>query len=275
MLKRIVSGLIGLPLLVVVVLYGGWLLQFAILALSLIGLKEFFGALLPKRPPVRFAAYGFAAVYIGRIVDYQPNSVALLLFFSIFIMLMLVFLVLCHGAITIRDVVVTFLGFFYVPFLLSFLYAVWDSPYGAAMVWLVFLSAWGSDTFAYFVGKTIGRHKLCPQLSPNKTVEGAVGGVVGAAVLGMLYAFLMLWLQPGNLAQLGVGFVPVSAAVCAVCAALSQFGDLAASAIKRHTGVKDFGTLIPGHGGVLDRFDSVLFTAPGVYIALALLQING
>jgi phosphatidate cytidylyltransferase len=121
------------------------------------------------------------------------------------------------------------------------------------IVWLIFLCSWGCDTCAYCVGMLIGKHKMAPVLSPKKSVEGAVGGVAGAALLGALYA-----LATG-------GLVLEYALICAVGALISMVGDLAASAVKRNQNIKDYGTLIPGHGGILDRFDSVIFTAPVIY----------
>ena len=123
-----------------------------------------------------------------------------------------------------------------------------------------FLSSWGCDTCAYCVGMLIGKHKMAPVLSPKKSVEGGVGGVIGAALLGLLYAFAMNhW---GN-----AGLDPVFCAItCGVGGIISQIGDLAASAIKRNYEIKDYGKLIPGHGGILDRFDSVIFTAPVIFI---------
>ena len=120
-------------------------------------------------------------------------------------------------------------------------------------MWLIFLCSWGADTCAYCVGMLIGKHKMAPVLSPKKSVEGAVGGVAGAALLGFLF----------QLATDGPSYE--YAVICAVGALISMVGDLAASAIKRNMEIKDYGTLIPGHGGILDRFDSVIFTAPIIY----------
>ena len=125
---------------------------------------------------------------------------------------------------------------------------------------LIFLSSWGCDTFAYCTGMLLGRHKLAPVLSPKKSVEGAIGGIAGAALLGVLYGVL----TKGN--------IPIYALICAVGAAASQVGDLAASAVKRQHNIKDYGHLIPGHGGILDRFDSVIVTAPMIYILAVLLM---
>ena len=151
----------------------------------------------------------------------------------------------------------------------SFLYQVRSMPDGIYLVWLIVLSSWGCDTCAYCVGMLIGKHKMAPKLSPKKTVEGAVGGVLGAALLGFLYGAyfegsMEVILRPGV----------ISAAACAIAAVISQIGDLAASAIKRNHNVKDYGHLIPGHGGILDRFDSMIFTAPAIYFAIMFLGLR-
>ena len=126
-------------------------------------------------------------------------------------------------------------------------------------MWLIFLCSWGCDTCAYCVGMLIGKHKMAPVLSPKKSVEGAVGGVAGAVLLGVIYAAA----TKGPMAEYAL--------ICGVGALISMVGDLAASAIKRNMGIKDYGKLIPGHGGILDRFDSVIFTAPVIYyLTLAL-----
>ena len=131
---------------------------------------------------------------------------------------------------------------------------------------LVFLCSWGCDTCAYCVGMLIGKHKMAPKLSPKKSVEGAIGGLAGAALLGALYA-LAINQWGGASAQ-----PSAYALICLVGGMISMVGDLAASAIKRNHEIKDYGTLIPGHGGILDRFDSVIFTAPVIYyLATALM----
>jgi phosphatidate cytidylyltransferase len=138
---------------------------------------------------------------------------------------------------------------------------------GGALVVLVFLSAWGNDTCAYCVGVLFGKHKMSPKLSPKKSVEGFIGGVVGAALLGALYTLLY-----GKITGEAVtgGRVVLFAAICGIGGMISVVGDLAASAIKRQYGIKDYSKLIPGHGGILDRFDSMIMTAPIVYYLVTL-----
>ena len=152
-----------------------------------------------------------------------------------------------------------FFGFFYTALMLSYIYQIRMLDGGEFLVWLVFVSAWGSDVFAYCVGMLIGKHKAFPVLSPKKSWEGCIGGVAGAALVAVIYGAVLN----------GAFHQEVSVALFAILGAcgsvIAQIGDLAASAMKRNNEVKDYGKLIPGHGGVLDRFDSVIFVAPIIY----------
>lgn len=167
-----------------------------------------------------------------------------------------------------HQVMAAFFSFFYGPVCLSFIYLTRElgrnmaesgRPVGFYIVWLIFLSSWGCDTCAYCVGMLFGKHKMSPVLSPKKSVEGAVGGVLGAAALGALYGCIVNDMLEEE------WVIPLFALICGVGALISMVGDLAASAIKRNADIKDYGRLIPGHGGVMDRFDSVIFTAPVIY----------
>lgn len=142
----------------------------------------------------------------------------------------------------------------YVSFFMSHILRIKDVSY----VWILYITAWGSDTFAYLVGSLIGKRKLTiiSHISPNKTIEGSLGGVLGATVLNVIY--LKVFALDAHLHHLIIFTI--------IAAILSQIGDLIASYIKRQTGIKDFGNLIPGHGGILDRFDSILFIAPIIYL---------
>lgn len=157
-------------------------------------------------------------------------------------------------------------AFLYVPVMISYIYQTRCLEDGIYLVWLIFISSWMCDTSAYVVGMLIGKHKMAPKLSPKKSIEGGIGGIVGAALLGLLYGVILRNAGVADGANLYV--YPVIAGVGGL---ISQIGDLAASAVKRNYDIKDYGRLIPGHGGILDRFDSVIFTAPMIYYLSVLL----
>lgn len=138
---------------------------------------------------------------------------------------------------------------------------------GAYGAFLPFLFAWITDTGAYFSGRFFGRHKLCPVLSPKKTVEGAVGGAVMCVICSAAYV-LILDKCFGKMIFPSANYI-IMPVIGLFASVISQFGDLAASAVKREAGVKDYGTLLPGHGGIMDRFDSIILTAPFVYFVMS------
>ena len=191
--------------------------------------------------------------------------------FSMMILLFTLVLIMCVYVFTYpkyraEQIMTALFGVVYVAVMLSYIYKTRALEGGAWLVGLIFLSSWGSDTCAYCVGMLIGKHKMAPVLSPKKSIEGGVGGVLGAALLGALYALLISSFNQAD------GHTPLMyAVICAVGALISMVGDLAASAIKRNKEIKDYGKLIPGHGGILDRFDSVIFTAPFIYFLASVL----
>lgn len=167
-----------------------------------------------------------------------------------------------------EQVVGAFFAFMYAPVMLSFVYLTRICPQGIYIVWMILISSWGCDTCAYVVGKLIGKKRIFPHLSPKKSLEGCIGGVLGAALIGGLYGhFFVEAAFPDQTVMWILAFI------CAVGAVMSQVGDLAASAIKRNHNIKDYGKLIPGHGGIMDRFDSMIVTAPMIYF-LAILLIR-
>jgi phosphatidate cytidylyltransferase len=156
----------------------------------------------------------------------------------------------------------TITGIFYIVYFSFHVVLVENTGDPSILVWLIVLSAFGSDVCAYFIGMSIGRHKLCPKISPKKTIEGAIGGVIGSILVCGIFGFYFADQYFFHCLAIG-----------AIGAVISQCGDLTASIFKRKMGIKDYGNLIPGHGGILDRFDSVLFTAPTIYYYIQLFII--
>ena len=188
-----------------------------------------------------------------------------MMFFMGYLICQMAVLVFSYPKYNTQQIFAAFFGVLYVAVMLSYIYQTRLLEGGVFTVWLVFICSWGCDTCAYCVGMLIGKHKMAPVLSPKKSVEGGIGGILGAALIGVLYALAI-----NHWGNTGVAIVQY-AVIGAVGGAISQIGDLAASAIKRYHNIKDYGKLIPGHGGILDRFDSVIFTAPIIYYLAVLL----
>lgn len=255
---RLLSGIVLVLLALLFIIHGGYLLLTVLGIISLIGLFELYRVFGIEKSAPGIVGYVAAIVYylnvaFGFIPDIMMFVMALL------IVCMCVF-VFGYPKFHANQIIATFFGVFYVAVMLSCIYETRSLEGGRYLVWLIFLCSWGCDTCAYCVGMLFGKHKMAPVLSPKKSIEGAVGGVVGAALLGAIYAVATGSYNP-NPAHTPL----IYAIICGVGALVSMVGDLAASAIKRQENIKDYGTLIPGHGGILDRFDSVIFTAPVIY----------
>ncbi len=238
---------------------GGNILFVTMFVVSLIGQFELYRVISRQKSLVGILGYmACIGYYLLLLLEMQEFAMLLMIVFLMVIMAAYVFTFPGYKA---GEICYIFFGFFYVAVMMSYVYQIRELPNGICLVFLVFLSSWICDTCAYLVGVTIGKHKLAPKLSPNKSIEGSVGGIVGAALLGALYGFVFR----GYLSEAFLNPLVGCAIVCGIGAVISQIGDLAASGIKRNYSVKDYGHLIPGHGGIMDRFDSVIFVAPAIY----------
>ena len=251
---RLISGIVLVIIALATIISGSWILFFTLLAVSLIGMRELYKVMKVSDEHVtvlELVGYlGAVLYYIAMKADFGNYGTMAIIISMILILFVYVFGYPKYHA---EQVMAAFFGVVYVAVMLSFIYLTRSLPDGKFLVWLIFLCSWGCDTRAYCVGMLIGKHKMAPVLSPKKSIEGAVGGVAGAALLGVIYAAA----TQGKMAEYAL--------ICAVGALISMVGDLAASAIKRNQNIKDYGKLIPGHGGILDRFDSVIITAPVIY----------
>ncbi len=260
---RFVSGIILLAFVVTSGIFGGWYFFAVTAAISLACLWEFYKMAGVEKRPVGIAGYaGAAALWVFLALGLDEYIPAALVFGLFAVIGVYVFHFVHTDA---KEAVYAFFGLFYTVFLLSFMYRIRTMEDGVFLLWLILLGSWGCDVFAYIVGILIGKHKMAPDLSPKKTVEGAVGGVIGAAGLGAGYGALF----GGQFSLIDYPILACCAA-CLAAALISMVGDLAASAFKRSHNIKDFSKIMPGHGGLLDRFDSVLFVAPVVFYVVKL-----
>lgn len=273
MLTRIITGIIGIAIAAFVVQEGGAYFAGVALVLPLIAFFEFVQAFDGRGANLMLVTgiIGLVLLWGCAWLGNSDELVAVSTGIALVILLETVFL---HGRVRFLDACLSIAGVFYfgLPFahivMLRFLSEgqmlatpLGDFEFGCAMVWILFIGTWASDTFAYFTGSAIGSHKLAPSISPNKTIEGFLGSLVGTtaacAGLGVFFGFPVK-----EMAILGFAL--------AIAATL---GDLVESVAKRETRIKDSGRIIPGHGGVWDRFDSVLFTAPLVYYFVLLTDL--
>ncbi|MFT4144719.1 MAG: phosphatidate cytidylyltransferase [Mobilitalea sp.] len=262
---RLISGIILLAIAIGVIVLGGDLLFATLLIISLIGTMELSRIVKVNKSMPGILAY-LCTIAFYLLLYFELEQFQLMLFI-VYLMLLMAIYVFAFPKYSTEQIAVPFLGLFYVSIMLSYIYQVRILEDGALIVWLIFIGAWGSDTCAYCVGVLFGKHKIAPVLSPKKSLEGCIGGVVGAAAIGAIYALI----TKDYLTEVSNPILAF-AVIGAASSIISQIGDLAASAIKRNHEIKDYGKLIPGHGGILDRFDSIIFTAPIVYYLSVLLR---
>ncbi len=272
---RTLTTVIGGAVMIAILIAGNELLLITLLALSFIGYHELTGALGVDEPgqiisPMLIPGYicilaWYVLLELGDLEVIQGMSIpgygaALIVLMLIVYMAVYVF---TYPAYDATRAISAFFSTVYLPVMLSFVYLIRQLEGGALFVWMVPICSWVCDICAYLVGVKFGKHKMSPKLSPKKSIEGAIGGVAGSAIIGALYAFFAVS-KNVSADRWKVVLIFVIMSVCG--AFISMIGDLAASAIKRNRGIKDYGKIIPGHGGVMDRFDSFIFVAPLVYI---------
>ncbi len=259
--ERLMSGIV-LVVILAAVLYLGETPTFLMTGIvSLVGYYELLKVFHVEKSALGVIGYTVSILYYVLLMV-EMEIFVLPLSLMLMIALLAVY-VLTFPKFHFSQIGAGFFGFFYVTVMLSYVYQIRTMEAGGVYVVLLFLSSWGNDTLAYCAGRLFRKHKMSPNLSPKKTIEGAVGGVLGAGLLGFLYSLIA---KNFVLTEVNLGLIFF--VVCMIGGLISIIGDLAASAIKRNYDIKDYGSLIPGHGGILDRFDSVIFIAPIIYYFL-------
>lgn len=264
MMKRISTGLVLAVGLVLIWVLQGPVMRLFITAITLVAVLEMQKVLQAGgMQPVKWVAPAFAVLSMP--VYLLAGQAAILPLFMLFVLLGMSAVVL-SGKPDFRSAAATVMTLVYPGLMLTMFYALQDipSPYSATLIMgLSFAVPLLSDVMAWAVGRKWGRHKLCPAISPKKTVEGALGGLIGAVLPiapMMLLTRLIMLLRGVDMTGVEVPALWPLVIVSLFAGALSQLGDLAASTVKRYCGVKDYGHVLPGHGGIMDRIDSVLFS---------------
>lgn len=269
-IKRITSALLGFPLVLIILIFGNkYIVDICLAGIAILSMQEYFNAVSKDAKPVRWLGY-LSCLFIALIhivPTYLPGlPINQILTFGIPTIMLILFsqVIFTNMKTNFKDIAYTLFGMFYVIGSIAFIALLRGLDNGKILVWYALFAAWGTDTFAYFIGIKFGKHKLS-KISPKKSIEGAIGGTLSAAVLMVLYTVVM-----NNLYNLGYSYIYVTI-VAIVLSIIGQIGDFAASSIKRYVDVKDYSNLIPGHGGMLDRIDSLIFLAPFAYVIFSMI----
>lgn len=260
-LKRILTTVFGLPIVALLFVLGNqYVIGIAVLIASIISMYEYFEAVKKVSKPIQWVGY-LANIYIIGAMFLETEKLLHLVALSIPIIMLILFLnvIFTDMKITFKDVAYTLVGIMYVPFFFMFLELIRKIENGKILFAYTFVVSWSTDIFAYLIGKHFGKHKFS-KISPKKSIEGCVAGAIGAVIISVIYMVISnkFWGTEffyGMIALISLGL-----------SLLSQVGDFVASSVKRFVDVKDYGNLLPGHGGMLDRLDSLIFIAPFLYM---------
>ncbi len=265
-IKRLISGLLGFPLVLIIFLFGNEkVVDIFLTIIAMLAMSEYFNAITKISKPVKWL--GYVSCLIIAVIHFIPQEYLLkIAMLSVPTILTILFaqVVATEMKTNFKDIAYTFLGIFYVVFFTLFLALINGKEHGKILIWYAFIPAWGTDIAAYFIGKYFGKHHFS-EVSPKKTIEGCIGGTIGALILILGYTYIANNYWGMDYSYLWMGGIGI------ILSLIGQIGDFAASSIKRYVDIKDYSNLIPGHGGMLDRIDSLIFLAPFAYILLSLL----
>ena len=264
--KRVSSALIGFPLVAAIMILGNkYVISLGFAIISMIAMNEYLLAVSKKSKPVGWVAYLACALVsvIGIIPQELYSSVVL---GAIFIILLILFaqVIKTEMKTNFNDLVYTFVGIIYIPVFLSTIAILRNLEHGKILIWYIIFAGWATDVFAYAIGRRFGKHKFS-KVSPKKSIEGVIAGTLGAVIVSLVYTYFI-----NTYASVEYSYIAISI-ISLLLSLIGQIGDFAASTIKRYVDIKDYSNLIPGHGGMLDRIDSIMFIAPFAYILLSLL----
>ena len=260
-IKRITSGLLGFPLVLIIFLIGNkYIVDVLLAVVTILAMDEYLKAISKVCKPIKWIAY-LSCVIIALIPIIPKEAIIPITILAIPTILLILFahVIATNMKTSFKDVAYTFLGICYIVFFMSFIAIIDGMKDGKILIWYTLIASWGTDIFAYFIGKKFGKHKFS-KVSPKKSIEGCIAGVVGALAISLIYTYICntFW-------NMEFSYIYVSIMII-ILSLIGQIGDFAASSIKRYVDIKDFSNLIPGHAGMLDRIDSLLFLAPFAYM---------
>lgn len=265
-IERILTGLIGFPIVAAVLIFGNiYIIDILFAIVAIMSIHEYFTAFKNKAKPITWIGYLFCAL-IAFVHAIPPQYILVVIGMLIPLILLILFLqvIITNMKITVVDAAITFFGISYIALFILFIPLLMARDNGKLLIWFVISAAWGTDTFAYIVGMKFGKHKFSP-ISPKKSIEGCIGGTVAAVLIAIGYSWILNTYFAMDINYIYIGLVGL------VLSLIGQIGDFSASSIKRYVEIKDFSNLFPGHGGMLDRIDSVIFIAPFAYFLLMII----
>ena len=260
-IKRITSGLLGFPLVLIVLIIGNKYIVDVVLAIiAILAIDEYFNAISKISKPVRWIGYiSCISIALIHVIPDEYLVMASILAIPTLLLILFAQVIATEMKTNFKDIAYTFFGIIYVVMLIMFFAKINGMKNGNILIWYVIFAAWGTDIFAYFAGKYFGKHKFS-KVSPKKSIEGCIAGTIGAILIMIIYTYVAntFWGMDYSYVMIGI--------ISFVLSVIGQIGDFAASSIKRYVDIKDYSNLIPGHGGMLDRIDSLIFLAPFAYI---------
>lgn len=265
-LKRVLTSLIGFPLVVLIIALGTpQIIDFAIMLIAIICMYEYFNVVSKICKPIKWLGYvSTLMVFLVSLVSIEVFKLIVLFGIPVILLILFLHIILTDMKFTFKDIAYTFLGIAYVVGFITFLALIVMTEKGKLMLGYTMMIAWATDVFAYTVGKYFGKHHFS-KISPKKTIEGCIAGMIGAILVGVIYALIANHFASLNINGITYLYIGIVALILSI---ISQVGDFAASSIKRFADCKDYGTMLPGHGGMLDRIDSVIFIAPFIYMII-------
>ena len=260
-IKRITSGLLGFPLVLIILIIGNNIVvDVALAAITLLAMNEYFNAISKVAKPVKWLGYlSCLSIAVVNFIPKEYFGICVTLSIPIVLIILFAQIIATEMKTNFKDIAFTFLGIFYIVFFMIFVALIDGMDNGKILIWYIIIAAWGTDICAFFVGMKFGKHKFS-KISPKKSIEGCIAGTIGAIILMVAYTYIV-----NTFFGMSYSYLEISG-IGLILSLVGQIGDFAASSIKRYVDIKDFSNLIPGHGGMLDRIDSLIFLAPFAYV---------
>lgn len=265
-LKRISSALIGFPLVVLIMVIGNkHVINVCLAVIAILSMSEYLNAASKKSNPIKWISYlSCGLISLLGLLPTELYANAIFTIIPIILLILFLQVIVTEMKTNFNDLVYTFVGIIYIAFCIASMAMVRNLENGKILIWYIFWTGWATDVFAYSIGRRFGKHKFS-KVSPKKSIEGCVAGTIGAILVALVYTYFINLYSAVEYSYLHISIISL------ILSLVGQVGDFAASTIKRYVEIKDYSNLIPGHGGMLDRIDSIMFIAPFAYMLLNLL----